>query len=375
MKNKYEILVGAEKFIDSLKCDLDDCHDSLYVQFMTYEGDEAGKRFSAPLMERAIAGVDVRLMVDYYSDVVVSDIYPMEVHRYSQLRAERAETQSLFAQMEETGIEIKRTAPFGCFGQYIFFRDHKKIVVLDEQVAYIGGINISDHNFRWHDFMVRVEGPIVQDIVRDFISTWDGKTVAFDTPAENGDYLLNQSAARHSVFNEVLAMVERAEHTIFIETPYLLGDTIERAILRAAERGVKVQLIVPYNNNKLIFKWWSAASVHRLNHPNISYYGFTGHDGMTHAKLYLFDGRWTTVGSLNVFELECLMQKEVNIFSDNPDLVAQVKELAEADLAQSELLSLPSGKYLRFTHTAVYGFFTWWTKRLSKNPDWVAKYC
>jgi phosphatidylserine/phosphatidylglycerophosphate/cardiolipin synthase-like enzyme len=113
----------------------------------------------------------------------------------------------------------------------------------------------------------------------------------------------------------------------------------------------------------------------RLHHPNITYYGFTGDSGMTHAKLYLFDDRWTTIGSLNVFELECMMQKEINIFSDDPDLVAQLKRVAEADLIQSVPLAVPHNGFWRFTHTLTYAFYSWWLKRLISNPTWRARYC
>jgi cardiolipin synthase len=120
---------------------------------MTYEGDATGQKFSEILLNKAAAGMDVRLMVDSYTDAILSDTYPMAVHMWREIRAERAKTRALFARMVAAGIQIQRTAPFGLLWMYGFFRDHKKMIILDNRIAYIGGINISDHNFIWHDYM------------------------------------------------------------------------------------------------------------------------------------------------------------------------------------------------------------------------------
>jgi phosphatidylserine/phosphatidylglycerophosphate/cardiolipin synthase-like enzyme len=211
--------------------------------------------------------------------------------------------------------------------------------------------------------------------VRDFCATWSGESIALDKTTQNGDYILNQTAGREAVYDEILAMIDRAEHTILIEAPYVIGDKLENALLKAAQRGVTITLILPSNVNKAVFRWWLPASMRKLTHPNITFYGFQGHGGMTHAKLYLFDDKWVTFGSLNVFELECMMQKEINIFSTNANLIAQLKQLAQADLAQSVPLPISQRGGLRFTHTLAHIGYSLWIKLLIKNPRWRKKYC
>jgi cardiolipin synthase len=341
MDNSFQLLVGADAFVQAFTVSLRDCHRSLYAQFMTYEGDATGQAFSDQLAHKAVEGVDVRLMVDGYTDVVVSDAYPFLLTRLRAAREEHAQTRLLFERLSHQGVAVKRTAPPGFLGRYMLYRNHKKMVIVDERIAFVGGVNISDHNYAWHDFMVKIEGPLVRDLARDFCSTWEGDTVPFHRSNGAGDYILNQGAGRRSIFEEILKMIEQARHSLVIESPYLLGNHIETHIQRAAERGVQVTLITPSHNNKLMYRLWVRALQRRLDHPNIAIYGYQGNGGMTHAKLLIVDDEWASFGSCNMFELEGLTQKELNVFTNNTNLIAQLSALVADDLAQAIPLTYP----------------------------------
>ena len=375
MTNTFQLLAGADAFLRELRAALTMRRRSLYAQFMTYEGDSVGQAFSDALAAQAAQGVDVRLMVDGYTDVVLNDIYPILLHRLGEARQERARTQALFESLRARGVAIKRTAPPGPLGMYMLYRNHKKMVVLDERIAFVGGINVSEHNFAWHDFMVRIEGPLVRDLAEDFRSTWDGATTPFDTPRPGEDFILNQCAGRPSIFAEVLAMIGRAEKSVIVESPYLLGDHIEAALLAAARRGVRVTIILPSASNKLAYRLWSRKLRRRLAHPNATLYGYRGNGGMTHAKLLIVDDRWATFGSFNMIELEGLTQKELNVFTSNADLIGQLQRFVARDLAQSTPLAPVRFSCGRLTYSVLYHFFGWWTKRLLRHPDWKVTYC
>lgn len=96
---------------------------------------------------------------------------------------------------------------------------------------------------------------------------------------------------------------------------------------------------------------------------------------MTHAKLIIVDGTRVAFGSYNMIELEGLTQKELNVFSSNPDLIAQLERLVADDLARSERLPVPRRAWGRFTFRLLVGLFGWWTRRLLRDPDWKATYC
>jgi cardiolipin synthase len=375
MSNSFHLLVGAEAFWRAFTESVQGCHASLYAQFMTYEGDSTGQAFSDQLARKAAEGVDVRLMVDGYTDVVISDVYPFLLHRRGSVREEHARTQALLDHLPQRGVAVKRTAPPGFMGLHMLYRNHKKMVVLDKRIAFVGGINISEHNFAWHDFMVRIEGPLVRDLAQDFCSTWAGDTVPFSQPNGTGDYVINQCAGRYALFEEILRKIARAQHSLVIESPYLLGDHIEAQILDAARRGVRVTIITPYRSNKLMYRIWVRTLLGRLDHPNITIYGYRGNGGMTHAKLLIVDDAWASFGSYNMFELEGLTQKDLNIFSNNADLVRQLRALVDRDLADSTPLAPPRSPFGRFTYAIPYRLVNWWTQRLLRNPEWKAIYC
>lgn len=375
MTTAFQLYVGASAFTQAFQEALANCHHSLYIQFSTFEGDASGQALVELLLAKKAQGVDVRLILDYYSDVVVSDVYPIFIHRRYEMAQEIAQTQALLTQMRAAGICIKRTAPPGFLGRFLLYRDHKKMILIDKQVAFVGGINVSDHNYAWHDFMVKLEGKLVDTLTQEYLSTWEGNTITLDCAESRGDWVVNQCAGRYSIFEEVIRMIEEAKTSLVIESPYLLGDTIEPAILRAAHRGVTVRLIIPYLSNKVVYQIWVKAMVRYLQHPNITIYGYQGEHNMTHAKLVLVDGKRASFGSCNFFELEGLTQKELNIFSDNPDLIHQLEAFIESDIANSTLVPIPTNGFGRFSYTMLYHFFNWWTIRLVQNPAWKARYC
>jgi len=375
LTNQFTLLTGAGAFMEELTRTLEGEHSHLYAQFMTFEGDATGEAFARLLARQAARGADVRLMVDAYSDVVLSDVWPVVLHRQREVAAERAKTHALFDRLRAQGVAVKRTAPLGALGRFALYRNHKKMVVLDERIAFVGGINISDHNYDWHDFMVKIEGPLAATLAHDFRSTWDGRTVTLATPRPGEDFVLNQCAGRYSVFEEILRMIDRAQHTIVIESPYLLGNRIERALRAAAERGVRISLILPARSNKLLYRRWMRVLLRRLDHPNVTVYGFGGSGGMTHAKLIVVDEQWASFGSLNMIELEGLTQKELNVFSSSADLIGQLRTLTARDIAQAVPVPAPRVVIGRPLYNLLYRFFRWWTRRLTRSADWKALYC
>lgn len=373
--NSFELCTSAPEFVASLRDALHDCRATLFAQFMTFEGDASGNEFADLLIEKATEGVDVRLLLDSYTDVIANDILPFRLRHRRELRDERADTDALLARLERHGIRIRRTAPPGFLWRYMLFRNHKKIVAIDDRAAFVGGINVSDHNYRWNDFMAKISGPLAADIAADFRSTWEGVTVVLDQPSRDTDFVLNQSPGRPSITDEVMAMIENARTSVVIESPSLLGDAIELALLDAAHRGVRVTAIVPARHNRWIMRIWMRKTLARLAHENVTIHGYQGSDGMTHAKLVIVDDDIATFGSFNLFDLEGLTQKELNVFTRDRATIADLRELVARDLARSSVIVPPRTTFGRFTYSFVYWLFEHWTSRLVRRARWRAEYC
>jgi len=369
------VFVGAEAFIDALRADVAGCKRSLRVQFSTFEGDAAGQAFATLLLDRVAAGVEVQVILDGYSEIITDDVYPFAIRGRGVLAAGKRHRAELLARLEASGVPIRRVNPPGRFARYLPYRDHKKMVIVDDRLAYVGGINVSDHNYAWHDFMVRVEGPVVNDVVGDFTSTWAGETVALTERRDDRDFVLNQCAGRPTILDATLDLIAAARERIVMESPYLCGDHIETALLDAANRGVRVVLVTPQQPNHLHNRVWVRKLRRRLRHANIEVLGYPGSDGMTHAKLLIVDDAVATFGSLNSQELEALTQKELNVFTRDPDLVAELSALATADAAASRPVPRPRSAFGWFTYRVLYWLVRGWTNRLLRRAAWRATYC
>ena len=373
--NSYELCAGAEAFMSALRAEATRCASSLWVQFTTFEGDASGSELAELMIEKVRQGVDVRFLVDHYSDVIANDILPIVSRRRAELRHERDRTSALLAQLRDNGVHVKRTAPVGRLCRYLLHRDHKKMVVLDGRVAFVGGLNISDHNFAWRDFMVKIAGPLVDDLASDYSATWTGTSRDAVHPAlRSRDFVVTTAPGRDAIGAEVLSMIRHAQQSVAIESPSLLGRHIERALLDAARRGVEIELVAPSRHNRAIFRVWVAGTFGYLWHPNIAIYRHHGTGGMTHAKLLIVDDQVATFGSFNFFELEAITQKELNVFTSDPALVASIRAYFDGAVAASSEEPPPRRSFGRFSYTLVVAIVDHWTRRLLRNPRWKAQY-
>lgn len=371
---RSRVVVGSEAFVDALTIDVAACERSLCVQFSTFEGDDAGQAFADLLLERAAAGVAVRVILDGYSEVVADDLYPFSPRR-TVLQRERGKRRDLLARLEAGGVSLHSVNPVGRFARYLLYRDHKKVVVIDESLAYVGGLNISDHNYGWHDLMVRIEGPVVADLVADFESTWAGRTIVLDEHRGDRDYALNSSAGRPTTLDAALDLIAGAHSRIVLESPYLCGDRIQRALLDAARRGVRVVLVTPRRPNHSYNRVWARRLRRQLRHPNVEILGYEGSDGMTHAKILIIDDALASFGSSNYQEIEAMTHKELNIVTRDPQLVAALAAVTEADIGASRPVATPRTSFGWFTYRLAYLVMRWSTRRLLSRPRFRDVYC
>jgi cardiolipin synthase len=344
------------------------------VQFSTFEGDASGEALAQILIERAEAGVDVRFLVDHYSDVIANDILPPMLHRRTELCEERALTAALLTRLRAAGVAVRRTAPVGRWRQYLLHRDHRKMVVVDDRVAFVGGVNISDHNFGWRDFMVKVTGSLAADLGAAFDATWTGEPRGSTPDRSRTDYVIEDGPGRRAIADEVLALVDGATRSISLESPSLLDDRLEEALIGAADRGVQVTIVAPARHNRAVFRLWVATTFRRLQHPNVTLYRYQGTRGMTHAKLLLVDDAVATFGSSNFFALEGVTQRELNVFTRDPTCIRAFRRYVADGIAGSRVSAPPGRASFRWTYTLAERVAAGWTRRLLLDPDWRARY-
>ena len=290
-----ELLQDAAEFWPRARADVLAARQRVYVQALTFEGDAAGREVAATLA--ASPAPDRRVLVDCFTKHVVSDRlvrWPGNLLDPALLEEVRA-TERMRRDLERVGVGWRFVGPLGPLLLRAPARNHKKLVLVDERVAYVGGINFSDHNFAWRDLMLRIEGrEAVRFLGEDFLRTWEGRPAASSARLPGLELHALDGRANEVLFEEVaLSAVDEARERIYVECAYLTSPFLER-LGAAGRRGVRVVAVTPEANNwglvRDVLRWPPATR-------GIDVRLYRGR--MTHMKALLVDDAVLVLGSAN----------------------------------------------------------------------------
>jgi cardiolipin synthase len=329
--------MGPAEFWERAAADIAAARERVLVQALTFEGDSTGQAVAMALHKSAAR--DRRVLVDDFSRVVVSDRFVLSPHYLTSaaFRSEVRATHEMFRGLAAQGVGVRRTNPIGGRVHRYGLRNHKKLIVADG-VAYIGGVNFSDHNFAWHDLMLRIEGEGPADfLAADFQATWESR--AGLSQARFGELSLYALDGRHNPagFADLFAAIAGAGRRIDVVSPYLSFPFAE-ALGAAARRGVAVELISAGANNKPMVRHYLLDAARRLG------FALRLVPEMFHLKGMLIDERLLVLGSSN-FDFPSYYSMEEHLaLVEEPGLVGAFKDavlgpLREASTAADDLRS------------------------------------
>ena len=205
--------------------------------------------------------------------------------------------------------------------------DHTKLIIFDKHTAYLGGMNIGREYFsEWHDIMVRVEGPVVASLCREFNRAWrkagpwgdfalvrSPKVLRRPKPVPAGIPLrvlrTDPAEGRHEILQACLLAIRGARHRVWIETPYFMNAEIVDAVTAAARRGVDVRVVIPAGGESVFLNVANLSTADGLIRAGGKVFHFPI---MTHAKIMVCDD-WACVGSANLDNLSLRINRELNI--------------------------------------------------------------
>jgi cardiolipin synthase len=294
-----------------LRADICAAKESVFIQTFALEGDSIGKQLAEALL--ASRAEDKRILADSFTRIVLSDRFRYAPSNLfdAKLKEEARETDLMRAQLSSAGVAIRFTNPYGAAPRKLLSRNHKKLIVVDNRAAYIGGINFSEHNAAWHDMMFRIEGTDAVEFLRkDFVSTWDARERPAHRTCEDVELLTLDGHDNRRAFQRVLELIDRAQHRIFVESPYITFPFYER-LRAAAMRGVEVKIVTPEQNNWRLFRNYARLESARSGIDLRLY------RGMSHLKAMLIDDEYLVGGSSNFDYLSYrLYQEIIAIFTD-----------------------------------------------------------
>ena len=337
-------LLGNREFIEDLHRALASAERRVLIQVMTFDGDASGLGVADLLAGAAGRGVEVRLLVDCFALRYVSDRKATD----PSVADEAAKTEAMFARLRAAGVSVAFTQPFGPVLFFGLSRNHKKVYVVDDH-AYLGGINISDHNFAWRDFMIRTADPaIVGALAEDFARTERG-----DRRSVNAAVLTNREI--EPVFNEV---VEGAARSLVLASPYSLDVGIVERLGRA-QASDKTVVTAQQNN----YRWLRLVEPYiwrRLAGAGVDLHTYSD---FFHARFLLADDDKLMVGSSNFSRHSfrcnqevCLLITDKQFIGDfKARMLADTRPLDPADRRRNTAANITGAVVARFYFHGVIG--------------------
>ena len=306
-------LLDNGEFVEDLHRALRSAERRVLIQVMTFDGDASGLAVADRLAEASGRGVEVRLLVDCFALRYVSD----RPAKDPEVRAEAAETAAMLDRLRAAGVAVTFTQPFGPVLFFGLSRNHKKLYVIDDH-AYLGGINISDHNFAWRDFMVRIADPAtVNTLAEDFALTERGERQSL-----KGHITTNSEI--EPAFKDV---VNGATRSLVLASPYSLDIGIVK-LLEQARAPDKTVIMARHNN----FRWLRAAEPHiwgRLARIGVD---LCTYPDFFHARFVLADDDdRLLIGSSNFSRHSFRCNQEVCLLITDTEFIAEFKNRMLAD--------------------------------------------
>jgi cardiolipin synthase len=329
---------GADLYADMLAA-IEGAKRQILFETYIWKGDEVGERFKAALAAAADRGVEVYAIYDGFANLVVSP-------RFKRFPA---------------NVKVLRypvyTAGFRFFDLGRYGRDHRKILVVDDAIGFVGGYNIgAPYETEWRDTHMRITGPGVWDLKRAFADFWNlnrrrrlghsGRPLLLETASTWEPRIrFHRNIPRLWMFpirSMYLEAINRASRNVWMTHAYFIPDQdFVDAMKAAAGRGVDVRLLVPHKSNHIVADWISRGYFSQLLASGVRIFRFR--DAMVHAKTSTVDGTWSTIGTANVDRLSLQGNYEINVEVIDESLAKTLEEIFAVDEANS--LELTGGEW------------------------------
>ncbi len=324
--NDLEVYTEFDSMLDAMMKDLNEAKHHIHFEFFKFEDDEIGIEVAKLLIQKAKEGLEVRVQ---YDDA-------MNLTR-----------KKFFNSLKEGGVEVqaflKVTLPLLSIDTN--YRNHRKIVVIDGKIGYLGGMNIADRYSKgirggiWRDTHIRVQGPAVSEMQSCFLTDWQFSSKqhldddAYYPHIDNCGTIPMQIVSSgpmdewRVIMQGMVKMISRARDYIYIQSPYLIPtEPVLLALRNAALSGVDVRIMIPYRGDKGILPPLATRSyVKDVLDAGAKVYFYE--NGYLHSKAIVSDDFIVTIGSTNMDVRSYEQDFEVNAFIYDRDFALKMKNI------------------------------------------------
>jgi cardiolipin synthase len=367
--NKVVLLQDGLATYQAMLSAIRDARSHIHMETYIFEDDETGRRFADALIAKQRQGVAVSLVYDAVGALGT----PRE----------------FFKPMTDAGIQVLEFNPVNPLtakaGWNVNERDHRKLLIADGRVAFLGGVNISGvysggslksaprkgPRLPWRDTHLQIEGPVVGEYEKMFIETWNRQKGPplpqrnfFPEPVTRGKEVVRAIAgspdeAFSAIYATFISAIQNAESEVWLTNAYFAPDPqLLGALKDAVRRGVDVKLILPSKTDSALIFHAGRSYYEELLRGGIKLY--ERRDALLHSKTAVIDGVWSTIGSTNLDWRSFLHNQEVNAVVLGPDFAAQMKAAFERDLAASDAVTLAQWEQRGFSLRLKEGLARMW---------------
>ncbi len=319
---------------------LKNAKETINIEYYIFENDRIGGKIAKILRDKARAGIEVRFI---YDDVGSWGLSP-----------------KFLSGMRHAGVKVRCFQPvvFPWLTSTVNYRNHRKIVVVDGQVAFTGGINIADRylvrrgkNGMWRDTHLRLEGEAVAMLQTVFLTDWyflnKKEPAMFDVKFYPPSTVEGESPVQiaasgpdsdwAAIMQAFFSAITRAHDHIYISSPYFLpNEAILTALKVAALGGIDVRVMIPSRSDSKIVYWATRSYISELLDAGIGVYLYQ--KGFNHSKVIMIDGRFSSVGTANMDVRSFEDNFEVSAIMYDPSVAAELEGYFFDDLKRSKLL-------------------------------------
>lgn len=372
--NSVTLLMSGQEKFDDMFCAIRQARSSVHLEYFNFRNDSIASLLFDLLAEKAKEGVEVRALFDGFGND--SNNQPLLKKHIKAIR--------------KRGIEIYEFDPIRFpWINHVFHRDHRKIVVIDGQIAYTGGMNVADYYIKgtpqvgeWRDMHCRIDGDEVNTLQAIFLRIWN-KTARQnvhgakyfrgirggyyfhdlkpDTCCTAGHKMVGIINREPRTSNKIIRQfyinaINDAKDSIKLVNPYLtLTGKLKRALKRAVKRGVKVEVMVSAKSDIPLTPDCVFYNVHKLMKHGVDVYIYE--PGFHHTKIIMVDGMFCTVGSANLNSRSLRFDYEENAVIIDPCTTAELSHMFDHDKTRSFKLTPEKWKEFRTGWQKFVGWF------------------
>jgi cardiolipin synthase len=331
--NKLELLINGAATFEAVFRAIDKASRYILVEFFIIKDDKVGQDLRERLMRKAREGISVYVLYDEVGSNKLSSAY--------------------LDPLKEAGVKVSSFHTRQGFRNFfqVNFRNHRKIVVVDGSIGFVGGHNVGDEYLgrsakfsAWRDTHMSIEGPAVLPLQATFFADWAWATgtvpnaqLPAPTPVGASEVLVVATGPadpndRCTLF--FLEAIMRAEHRVWIASPYFVPDeSIIRALQLAAMRGVDVRILLPEKADHLLVWLASFSYAPEVTAVGVKVYRYT--EGFLHQKVLLVDDALSAVGTANLDNRSLRLNFEITAVVHEAAFAQQIATMLEADFARS----------------------------------------